>query len=299
MGGVSGLSAIMTVQKMKKGGVGKLSISQITQIIVNLPDANQNLSQEQFDSVLRLYKHLRLCKSKALMDMDGYLDTATHIVRLFDSIAPYEKYSGNDESETVLMLEEMRKNIDACSEAFQQFAERVQVEAAHGEKKKRLKRRKATGTIFKLIILVVCLIVVWKVHTVQVSLSRSLGYSDGYDEGYGSGYSEAYETALGMNDLVYYNSQDELYHLDRDCLHFTGTQRIETIRSDAIEKGYSECYSCCERDAYSAGLVNGFDLAWDEAWNAGWEDGSWEGYQGGYEQGYADALVEGYHSVYG
>ena len=43
------------------------------------------------------------------IDIDGYYDTAIQIIKRFDAIAPYEKYSGGNELEYSFMMEELRK----------------------------------------------------------------------------------------------------------------------------------------------------------------------------------------------
>ena len=42
MGLISGIQAITAVQKIKQGGTAKLSIAQIAELIINLPDAQKN-----------------------------------------------------------------------------------------------------------------------------------------------------------------------------------------------------------------------------------------------------------------
>lgn len=111
MGLFSDLKAMNDLQQIKHGGVGKLSLSQITCFIVNMPDAKKNLSAKEYDSIYGLYKKLRKCTTKMAMDMKGYTDTAVEIIKMFDRIAPYEKYSGANEIEISFMMNEI------CSEA--------------------------------------------------------------------------------------------------------------------------------------------------------------------------------------
>ena len=51
MGLISGIQAITAVQKIKQGGTAKLSIAQIAELIINLPDAQKNTTKDQFDSL--------------------------------------------------------------------------------------------------------------------------------------------------------------------------------------------------------------------------------------------------------
>lgn len=112
MGLFSDLKAMNDLQRIKHGGVGKLSLSQITCFIVNMPDAKKNLSAKEYDSIYGLYKKLRKCTTKMAMDMKGYTDTAVEIIKMFDKIAPYEKYSGANEIEISFMMNEIRSEAE-------------------------------------------------------------------------------------------------------------------------------------------------------------------------------------------
>ena len=48
MGFFSDLKAIKDVQIISEGGTAKLSMSQIVNLIINLPDANRNLSSDKY-----------------------------------------------------------------------------------------------------------------------------------------------------------------------------------------------------------------------------------------------------------
>ena len=112
MGLFSDLKAMNDLQRIKHGGVGKLSLSQITCFIVNMSDAKKNLSTKEYDSIYGLYKKLRKCTTKMAMDMKGYTDTAVEIIKMFDKIAPYEKYSGANEIEISFMMNEIRSEAE-------------------------------------------------------------------------------------------------------------------------------------------------------------------------------------------
>lgn len=49
MGLFDGLKAMKEVNKIKKGSKGNLSIAQITNLIINLPDAKNKLTKEEFN----------------------------------------------------------------------------------------------------------------------------------------------------------------------------------------------------------------------------------------------------------
>ena len=112
MGFIGDIKAIKGVTRIKSGGTAKLSISQITCLITNMPDARKNLSNSEFESVYALYKELRKCNTKMEMDTDGYVDTAVKIIKKFDEIAPYEKYSGGNELEFSFMMDDIREFSD-------------------------------------------------------------------------------------------------------------------------------------------------------------------------------------------
>jgi hypothetical protein len=108
MGFISDIKAMKDVARIKSGGTAKLSISQITCLITNMPDAQKSLSGAEFESVYALYKELRKCKTKIEMDKYSYIDTAVKIIKKFDEIAPYEKYSGGNELEFAFMMDDIR-----------------------------------------------------------------------------------------------------------------------------------------------------------------------------------------------
>ena len=110
MGIIADFKAMKDVSKIKKGGIAKLSISQITGLIINLPDARKNLSPSKFNEVYFLFRQLRTCNTKTQMDIDGYLKQTIEIIRKFDAIAPYQKYSGGNEVEFSLLMDDLRNN---------------------------------------------------------------------------------------------------------------------------------------------------------------------------------------------
>ena len=108
MGIFGDLKAAKDVQKLKNGGTAELSISQITGLLINLIDANKKLSKEKYNEIFKLYSELRTCKTKMKMDLNGYYETAVDIIKKFDKIAPYEKYSGGNEVEFKFLMDEIR-----------------------------------------------------------------------------------------------------------------------------------------------------------------------------------------------
>ena len=110
MGLFDGLIAMKEVNKIKKGGKGKLSIAQITNLIINLPDAKNKLTNEEFNKVYNLFNEMQKCNTKMELDKNGYYNTATDIITKFDKIAPYEKFGGGNELEYSFLMDEIHKN---------------------------------------------------------------------------------------------------------------------------------------------------------------------------------------------
>lgn len=109
MGIFGNIMAIKDVQKIKKGGTAKLSISQITGLITNMMDAKKNLTEQKFNEVYKLFSELEKCNTKRYMDMEGYCETAVSIIKRFDEIAPYVKYSGGNELEFSFLMDDVYK----------------------------------------------------------------------------------------------------------------------------------------------------------------------------------------------
>ena len=107
MGLLSNIKTMVNIQRINNGGVAKLSISQVANAIINLPDARDKLSSEEFSRIYALFMEMRKCKTKLPMDMGMYFDTAVRIIKEFDKIAPYEKYSGGNELEFSFMMEDI------------------------------------------------------------------------------------------------------------------------------------------------------------------------------------------------
>lgn len=109
MGVLSNIKAMKDVQKIKRGGKAKLSISQITNLITNMLDAKRNLSDEEYKKVYKLFIELGKCNTKMEMNMTDYCETAVDIIKRFDKIAPYKKYSGGNELEFSFLIDDIYK----------------------------------------------------------------------------------------------------------------------------------------------------------------------------------------------
>ena len=106
----SGIKAMSALQKIKLGGTAKLSVAQITNLIISLSDAQRNLSPEKFRAIYNLYMEHQKIKTKISQNIDTYMQTAIKIIKKFDIIAPFEKYSGMDEFETKNLLMQIQNS---------------------------------------------------------------------------------------------------------------------------------------------------------------------------------------------
>ena len=106
----SALQAVSDIQTIKRGGTANLSLSQITFCIVNLQDAEQNLSRAKFKKVYSLFLQYQQKNTKNSYTLASYTEAATTIIRTFDAIAPYELYSGGDPQERSALLAEIRQS---------------------------------------------------------------------------------------------------------------------------------------------------------------------------------------------
>ena len=108
MGLISGIQAITAVQKIKQGGTAKLSIAQIAELIINLPDAQKIRQKINLIRFMTFITSTKKCKTKLPHNYETYVATAIKIIKLFDAIAPYEKYSGGNELEFSYFMNEIR-----------------------------------------------------------------------------------------------------------------------------------------------------------------------------------------------
>lgn len=99
------MEAVNGVQLIKYGATVKLSTAQLANILVNLPDAKINLSEKDYDLLVSLYQRMRKDVEKIPMNYEKYLENSLGIIRAFDLVAPYEKYSGTSEHEVSVLME--------------------------------------------------------------------------------------------------------------------------------------------------------------------------------------------------
>ena len=84
------VKAMNDVQRIKlQGGTATLSFSQVVCLICNTPDAQSNLSQEEFRQFRLVFDNFRKMKKCATVDLDGYLDMCKVIIGTFEKYFPY------------------------------------------------------------------------------------------------------------------------------------------------------------------------------------------------------------------
>lgn len=115
MGLISDLFGMVNVQRIKNGGTARLSICQITGLIVNMSEAKQFLPDNNFNGVYGLFKRLRKVKKKKRMDIHGYYDIASKIILLFNSRAPFILYSGNSPEDATELIESIEEKYEGLS----------------------------------------------------------------------------------------------------------------------------------------------------------------------------------------
>lgn len=83
-------------EKIRKGGVGKLSVSQFVMLSVNMMDANKNLTPAEFERVYALYNEYRKDKVKREYDAESVSKETLEMFLHFDFEADIRQYSGDN-----------------------------------------------------------------------------------------------------------------------------------------------------------------------------------------------------------
>lgn len=109
MGLFTGLKAMKAVKQIKNGGKAKLSYAMVSMLIINLQDAKAKLPPEKFAAVEKQFMDFQKCDTLFEVDKEGYLELCNDVIKKFDAIAPYEKYSGGNELEFSMLMDDVRK----------------------------------------------------------------------------------------------------------------------------------------------------------------------------------------------
>lgn len=94
------VDGMMAIQKMKNLGTTEmLSMSQIVNLITNLPDAQKNLDNTHFRFIYAVFKVYRKQRDLRPMNMDDYIRACKLIINTYEDEVPYllldGKYSEN------------------------------------------------------------------------------------------------------------------------------------------------------------------------------------------------------------
>lgn len=109
MGLISGIQATKALQDLKGGKAVKLSLAQITDLLVNLQDAKRNLSPEEFEGVYTRYRIAQQDKQKTVFkNITAYYRACVPLIKYFDKAAPFELYSGNYSPDFKILVEAIR-----------------------------------------------------------------------------------------------------------------------------------------------------------------------------------------------
>ena len=248
MGIFSGIKAIWDIQRLSKGGTAKLSLAQITSVIINLPDARKNLKRDEFEQVYALYKSLQKCKSKIPMGLDGYYDISARLILMFDQLAPYQLYGGRSEIESEFLLNEVRRLYKDDPNFAAGIVGEIKRANASGEtisdnkkwRKSRLIYRTSLGVLLVAFLVAVYIAIYNRDMTGEF---YDAGYQAGYQDGVASvqvqGSRPAAETTSGW---VYVTGAGEKYHR-KDCRYVTDNSKMLSVEK-AISRGYEPCSVC-------------------------------------------------------
>ena len=93
------------LKKIQKtfGSTANFTLAEISNTLVNLWNAKNNLTEEEFYCVCEIYETYKQQKKKLCLDVYSFVDICSDIMANFDLVAPYYKFCGND----TLQLEEI------------------------------------------------------------------------------------------------------------------------------------------------------------------------------------------------
>ena len=95
MGIFSYIHKVKKIQK-KSGATANFTIAEIASAIVNLWDAKQRLTPQEYFYISFIYETYKMMNRKLCLDCLGFLGVCDEIIAHFDLVAPYYKYCGNN-----------------------------------------------------------------------------------------------------------------------------------------------------------------------------------------------------------
>lgn len=96
MGIFSYVYKLSKIQK-KSGATAYFTPSEIASGIINLRDARQNLTEEEFFYINVIHETYKMINRELCLDYLGFLGLCNEIIAHFDLVAPYYQYSGSNE----------------------------------------------------------------------------------------------------------------------------------------------------------------------------------------------------------
>lgn len=244
MGLISDFKAMVGVQRIKNGGKTRLSVSQITALIVNMSDARHLLPEEQFNDVYTLFKRLRKVKKKKRMDITGYYDVSSKIIMRFNMIAPYIMYSGNPPAEAQLLMETIQErygHLDALALETELFGQ------------PRPKNRKPVVVLSVLLAIFVCLSVysMYLIGVEHFKMQEKIDLIEADKQTFQSMYTQAIKDKTNMNEAInFWNERyvivtptGEKYH-EYGCYALDGSELLTYSKVEAERRGYEQCRIC-------------------------------------------------------
>lgn len=98
------------VNKLQKdvGATAFFTPAEIASGIINLREAKQRLSMQEYYYVSVIYETYRTINEKICLDYLGFLGVCNEIIANFDLVAPYYKYCGNDQLQFAKFIDEAK-----------------------------------------------------------------------------------------------------------------------------------------------------------------------------------------------
>lgn len=82
-------SAMKDVQRIKLGGIAKMSPSQVVCLISNTQDAQRNLSPVEFEQYKQIFNFFRKDTKCQTVDFNGYIEMCSRIIAEYEKYFPY------------------------------------------------------------------------------------------------------------------------------------------------------------------------------------------------------------------
>ena len=99
---------IHKVNKIQKkiGATAYFTTAEIASGIINLWDAKQKLTQEEYFYVSVIHETYKMIKKELCLDYFAFLGVCNEIIAHFDLVAPYYKYCGNNQLQMARLIDD-------------------------------------------------------------------------------------------------------------------------------------------------------------------------------------------------